>query len=59
MKNIIKMFHDLKLGNKFLQKTSQPEVTKFKTNKPWVWSQIEGLLYNKEKSEQTGGTKEK
>lgn len=65
MKNIRKMFHDLKLGNKFLQKTSQPEVktnkpwSKFKTNKPWVWSQIEGLLYNKEKSEQTGGTKEK
>lgn len=29
-----KTFHDLKLGNKFLQKTSQPEVTKFKTNKP-------------------------
>lgn len=51
------MFHDLKLGNKFLQKPSQPEVTNFKTNKPQIWSQIEGLLYNKEKSEQTGGTK--
>lgn len=53
------MFYDLKLGNKFLQKPSQPEVTNFKTNKPQIWSQIEGLLYNKEKSEQAGGTKEK